>query len=293
MLPGPSETTHAVGVAIFPPDFDPLPPHVMRPGLSAATRVVGVAIFSPHFGKLALGQIRYSTPPPAPRCASWAVRETAAVAAAEYRSESRPESRRLSVTELCIDDDAVDKRPASFYLAISVLRAESAERERERERPTITNGRLISRASALVLRDRDISPPYPAAAATFAPSADALLGRFRALVPGATALEALAPLSAASNRREASPLTGRRAAAVGLLGSGLAADATEMSYAVVQCALPLFLCPPPPPILFLPAAAAAFAPSRPRQHSSDPTGFEPAAAPFLAHPMTPLDFSVH
>ncbi|KAJ7076736.1 hypothetical protein B0H15DRAFT_790274, partial [Mycena belliarum] len=68
---------------------------------------------------------------------------------AEYGSDSRPASRRLSVMELC-NDNVSDQRPAS---AISLLRGGSAERERERERPTTTNG-LVSRASALVLHDR-------------------------------------------------------------------------------------------------------------------------------------------
>ncbi|KAJ6529464.1 hypothetical protein DFH09DRAFT_1285314 [Mycena vulgaris] len=70
----------------------------------------------------------------------------------EYGSDSRPASRRLSVMELC-NDDAGERRPASA-VGVPLLRGGSAERERERERPTTTNG-LVSRASALVLHDRD------------------------------------------------------------------------------------------------------------------------------------------
>ncbi|KAF8191852.1 hypothetical protein K438DRAFT_1970230 [Mycena galopus ATCC 62051] len=67
----------------------------------------------------------------------------------EYGGESRPQSRRLSVMELCNDRD---ERPTSSSLGLSsaLHRTGSAERER----PTTTNG-LISRASALVLDDRD------------------------------------------------------------------------------------------------------------------------------------------
>ncbi|KAJ7434218.1 hypothetical protein B0H11DRAFT_2296409 [Mycena galericulata] len=43
-----------------------------------------------------------------------------AVAAAEYGSESRPMSRRLSVMELCNDDDAIDQGPAYFSLCLVV-----------------------------------------------------------------------------------------------------------------------------------------------------------------------------
>ncbi|KAJ6473684.1 hypothetical protein C8R45DRAFT_403432 [Mycena sanguinolenta] len=68
-------------------------------------------------------------------------------------SESRPQSRRLSVMELCNERD---ERPASSSLGLSALRrtgsAERDQRDRERERPTTTNG-LVSRASALVLHD--------------------------------------------------------------------------------------------------------------------------------------------
>ncbi|KAJ7149417.1 hypothetical protein C8R43DRAFT_1107639 [Mycena crocata] len=67
----------------------------------------------------------------------------------EYGSTSRPASRRLSVMELCNDDDARE-RPASSSFGVPVLRAGSAERER----PTTTGG-LVSRAAALVLGDRD------------------------------------------------------------------------------------------------------------------------------------------
>ncbi|KAJ7441576.1 hypothetical protein FB451DRAFT_1377239 [Mycena latifolia] len=70
---------------------------------------------------------------------------------AEYGSDSRPASRRLSVMELCNDDAA--ERPTSA-VGVSALRGGSAEREREQQRPTTTNG-LVSRASALVLHDRD------------------------------------------------------------------------------------------------------------------------------------------
>ncbi|KAF7329154.1 hypothetical protein MKEN_00176000 [Mycena kentingensis (nom. inval.)] len=65
---------------------------------------------------------------------------------AEYGSQSRPASRRLSVMELINDDHAV--QPSSVSAAIPVHR----EREWERERPITTNG-LVSRASALVLDD--------------------------------------------------------------------------------------------------------------------------------------------
>ncbi|KAF7330693.1 hypothetical protein MSAN_02449900 [Mycena sanguinolenta] len=68
-------------------------------------------------------------------------------------SESRPQSRRLSVMELCNERD---ERPTSSSLGLSALRrtgsAERDQREREQQRPTTTNG-LISRASALVLHD--------------------------------------------------------------------------------------------------------------------------------------------
>ncbi|KAJ6566039.1 hypothetical protein B0H19DRAFT_1136770 [Mycena capillaripes] len=71
----------------------------------------------------------------------------------EYGSESRPQSRRFSVMELCNDDVGEQQRPASSSVGLSsILRGGSAERERER--PTTTSG-LISRASALVLHDRD------------------------------------------------------------------------------------------------------------------------------------------
>ncbi|KAJ7720624.1 hypothetical protein B0H16DRAFT_1896801 [Mycena metata] len=70
----------------------------------------------------------------------------------EYGSESRPTSRRFSVMELC-NDDTPEQRPASSF-GLSVLRGGSAKRESEQARPTTTNG-LISRASALVLHDRD------------------------------------------------------------------------------------------------------------------------------------------
>ncbi|KAK6966609.1 hypothetical protein R3P38DRAFT_2754572, partial [Favolaschia claudopus] len=67
----------------------------------------------------------------------------------EYGSESRPQSRRLSVMELCNDD--VGERPTSSSLGLSAIRR-AGSAERERERPPTTGG-LISRASALVLHD--------------------------------------------------------------------------------------------------------------------------------------------
>ncbi|KAJ7232274.1 hypothetical protein C8J57DRAFT_1729919 [Mycena rebaudengoi] len=89
----------------------------------------------------------------------------------EYGSESRPASRWLSVMELCHDTDAdahhhahadADEQQQPRPMAItfvSLLRGGSAERERER--PTMTNG-LVSRASALVLNDRDQRFEYAA-----------------------------------------------------------------------------------------------------------------------------------
>ncbi|KAJ7627323.1 hypothetical protein FB45DRAFT_921078 [Roridomyces roridus] len=60
-------------------------------------------------------------------------------------SQSRPTSRRLSLMELCHDDDAVERRPGSSSFAL--LSSEPGER------PTTTNG-LVARASALVLDDQ-------------------------------------------------------------------------------------------------------------------------------------------
>jgi hypothetical protein len=70
----------------------------------------------------------------------------------EYGSESRPQSRRLSVMELCNDDSGLEQRLTSSVRLSAIVRDGSAERERER--PTTTNG-LVSRASALVIHDED------------------------------------------------------------------------------------------------------------------------------------------
>ncbi|KAJ7841487.1 hypothetical protein B0H14DRAFT_3869151 [Mycena olivaceomarginata] len=60
----------------------------------------------------------------------------------EYSSESRPQSRRLSVVEPCNDDAGIEQRPASSSVRLSaILRGGSAERERER--PTATNGLVL------------------------------------------------------------------------------------------------------------------------------------------------------
>ncbi|KAJ7445207.1 hypothetical protein B0H11DRAFT_2290998 [Mycena galericulata] len=119
----------------------------------------------------------------------------------------------------------------------------------------------------------------PAAAADFAPPPLPRPPPMR--YSGAFALSFLASL-----------LTGRRAAAAGLLGPGLAADATEMSVGSAPAAA---FAPSPavrrgsvhPDTVFVPAAAAAnfiFARRRRRFRpiAADPTGFEPAAAPFFA-----------
>ncbi|KIP02506.1 hypothetical protein PHLGIDRAFT_291717 [Phlebiopsis gigantea 11061_1 CR5-6] len=91
-------------------------------------------------------------------------RRPATSGAYEYGSESRPQSRRLSVMELC--NDPVDEPPARPFVPLpGPAPAFGASR------PTTSSG-LVSSASQLALYDRTPSP-----LASGAPAADALLAR--------------------------------------------------------------------------------------------------------------------
>ncbi|KAI0736380.1 hypothetical protein C8Q72DRAFT_252927 [Fomitopsis betulina] len=141
----------------------------------------------------------------------------------EYGTDSRPQSRRLSVMELCNEPDIVSGaiRPALSLSAGSgpTSAAAAATTARERGSPTVfsrpTTSGLITSASQLALVDRDISPES-------APGSDYAAGGYEYVdtyrSPGAS-LFAGTPSSAGGAAPEA-PLAARGAPAPSAGGAG-------------------------------------------------------------------------
>ncbi|KZT03363.1 uncharacterized protein LAESUDRAFT_683845 [Laetiporus sulphureus 93-53] len=114
----------------------------------------------------------------------------------EYGSDSRPQSRRLSVMELCNDTDA-DGAATGPHVPLAAAAGARAEPASSRSRPTTSSAGLVSSAAQLALVDRG-SP----ACASRSPGPDSgastpVLGRAATAAGGAATYAAAAAVSAA------------------------------------------------------------------------------------------------
>ncbi|KAJ7505022.1 hypothetical protein B0H11DRAFT_2221200 [Mycena galericulata] len=201
-----------------------------------------------------------------------------AVAAAEYGSESRPTSRRLSVMGLYIDDDPIDQGPAYFSLCLVVHAPRT-------NRPASSSLRLVAHAPRTNVNAgaprRSFFPP--AAAADFAHHCFRAHRR-RALEQSQADTETLAAYQQQSDEAPRrcffcppSPPISPTASFAPTVGE-LSGSRRQMrrfwrrisSSSRMKRPATFFFCPPPPPI-------SPHRNFRARRQST-PTGSEPAAA---------------
>ncbi|CAA7261092.1 unnamed protein product [Cyclocybe aegerita] len=189
----------------------------------------------------------------------------------DYGSESRPQSRRLSVMELCNDDSPEHQRPASQHQqgyatgpgAFLLSAATSGPGYGGGSRPTTSSG-LVSGASALRLFDRTGSPPT--AGSTAAPTSSstaALFARASHAAAGATG-PGVAPSTGSAE-------FGRGAVHALYAGSGSGASATSGSAS--STASPSTPTPPGPGAVLQPApppSTTSYAPPGPATSLSGP-----------------------